>query len=42
MRELDGMRIIGSADGEFTQNPRSKSRELVLLRRQPVGGDSVK
>jgi quercetin dioxygenase-like cupin family protein len=29
MRELDGMRIIGPADGEFDDNPRSKSRELV-------------
>ncbi len=29
MPELDGMRIIGSADGEFTQNPNSKSRELI-------------
>jgi quercetin dioxygenase-like cupin family protein len=29
MRELDGMRIMGPADGPFTQNPRSMSRELV-------------
>lgn len=29
MPELDGMRIIGPADGEFDDNPRSKSRELV-------------
>ncbi len=29
MPELDGMRIIGAADGEFTQNSSSKSRELI-------------
>jgi mannose-6-phosphate isomerase-like protein (cupin superfamily) len=29
MRELDGMRIMGPADGPFTQGPRSMSRELV-------------
>jgi quercetin dioxygenase-like cupin family protein len=29
MRELDGMRIIGPADGEFDDNPRSRSRELI-------------
>lgn len=29
MRELDGMRIIGPADGPFMINPTSRSRELV-------------
>ncbi len=29
MRELDGMRIIGPADGQFELTSRSKSRELV-------------
>lgn len=29
MHELDGMRIIGPADGEFSESPRSKSRELI-------------
>ena len=29
MRELDGMRILGPADGHFEENPRSKWRELI-------------
>ena len=29
MRELDGMRIMGQADGELRQNPMSISRQLV-------------
>jgi quercetin dioxygenase-like cupin family protein len=29
MRELDGMRIVGPAEGEFEESPRSKWRELV-------------
>lgn len=29
MREVDGMRIIEPADGEFEQSPRSRWRELV-------------
>lgn len=29
MRELDGMRILGPADGEFEESPRSKWRELI-------------
>jgi quercetin dioxygenase-like cupin family protein len=29
MRVLDEMRIIGPTDGEFDENPRSKSRELI-------------
>ena len=29
MRDLDGMRIIGPADGEFSEGARSKRRELI-------------
>jgi quercetin dioxygenase-like cupin family protein len=29
MPELDGMRIIGPADGDFKESPLSKSRELI-------------
>ncbi len=29
MRQLDGMRIIGRADGEFDESPGSKWRELI-------------
>ena len=29
MGELDGMRIIGPADGEINEGPRSSSRELI-------------
>jgi len=29
VRQLDGMRIIGPADGEFDESPRSKWRELI-------------
>ena len=29
MRDLDGMRIIGPADGEFIEGARSKRRELI-------------
>ncbi len=29
MRKLDGMRIIGPDDGEFSESPRSKWRELI-------------
>lgn len=32
MRELDGMRIIGPADGAFVAGNRSRSRELVSAR----------
>jgi quercetin dioxygenase-like cupin family protein len=29
MRELDGMRIAGPLDGEYTEHPTSRSRELI-------------
>ena len=29
MREMDGMTILGRRDGHFTDNPNSKSRELI-------------
>lgn len=36
MRVMDGMRIAGPDDGEFDENPRSRSRELVTG--QETGG----
>ena len=32
MRELDGMRIIGPGEGEFSESPRSRWRELISAR----------
>jgi quercetin dioxygenase-like cupin family protein len=32
MRELDGMRITGPRDGEFTEHATSRSRELIAAR----------
>lgn len=29
MRELDGMRILGPADGDFDRSPRSRWREVI-------------